>query len=77
MTVAGLFWLRYKEPDLPRPYKTWGYPFIPLLYLGITGFVLFYIIQTEPEKVRAALIIIAGASIFYLISRYMSKNRAP
>jgi APA family basic amino acid/polyamine antiporter len=33
ITVAGVFILRKKQPDLPRPYKTWGYPVTPIIFI--------------------------------------------
>ena len=33
LTTASVFWLRRKEPDLPRPYRTWGYPVVPALFV--------------------------------------------
>jgi amino acid transporter len=33
MTIASVFVLRVRQPDLPRPYRTWGYPWTPLLYV--------------------------------------------
>jgi len=32
LTVVALFWLRQKEPELPRPYRVWGYPWTPLIF---------------------------------------------
>ena len=43
LTVAALFVLRKKRPDLPRPYRTWGYPVTPALYLGGALFFIVYI----------------------------------
>ena len=37
LTVAGVFVLRVREPEAERPYRVWGYPFTPLVYLGLTG----------------------------------------
>jgi APA family basic amino acid/polyamine antiporter len=31
---GGALWLRFKRPDLPRPFRTWGWPVVPLLFLG-------------------------------------------
>jgi APA family basic amino acid/polyamine antiporter len=35
-TVVGLIVLRIRQPHLPRPYRCWGYPVTPLLFLGIS-----------------------------------------
>jgi len=59
LAVIGVFVLRAKEPDLPRPYKTWGYPITPLIYIALTVFTLFFIVKTEPAKALFALAIIS------------------
>ncbi|WP_418153134.1 amino acid permease [Litorimonas sp. RW-G-Af-16] len=69
LAVMGLFILRWREPDLARPYHAWGYPVVPLVYLAITGFTLFYVATHEPAKVLFAAGIIAAGAVFYLVSR--------
>ena len=48
LTVVGLFMLRRKRPDLPRPYRTWGYPVLPALYILVSSFFLVYIPVANP-----------------------------
>ncbi len=69
LAVLGVFILRYKEPDLPRPYKTWGYPVVPLIYLSLTAFTLFYVVIKEPLTALFGLGLIAIGCVFYLTSR--------
>lgn len=73
LTVLGLFVLRWREPDLPRPYKTWGYPLVPLIYLALTAFTLVYVIQAEPKQALFGLSIIISGAVFYLVSKRLSK----
>ncbi|MET0394222.1 MAG: amino acid permease [Chitinophagaceae bacterium] len=40
MGAAGIFVLRKKMPDLPRPYRVWGYPLVPLLFIAFSAFYL-------------------------------------
>ena len=37
LTVLGVFVLRWRRPDLPRPYRTWGYPVTPAIFLAVSG----------------------------------------
>ena len=37
LTVVGLFVLRHRRPDLPRPYRAWGYPVVPLLFVAVSA----------------------------------------
>jgi APA family basic amino acid/polyamine antiporter len=48
LTVAGLVVLRRTRPSLPRPYRTWGYPLTPGLYLAGAAFFLLYIFVGDP-----------------------------
>ena len=43
MGAIGIFILRKKMPDRPRPYRVWGYPFLPLLFIL---FAAFYVVST-------------------------------
>lgn len=65
LTVAGLFVLRIREPALERPYRAWGYPFTPLLYLALTFWTLLYIVLDRPaEALVAAAFIVAGLALY-------------
>jgi len=68
MTVIAVFVLRSKQPNLPRPYKTFGYPFTPLIYLALTGWTLYFVIINRPIEVLFSLGIILSGLIFYYIS---------
>jgi APA family basic amino acid/polyamine antiporter len=68
-TVLGIFVLRIRQPDLPRPYRTLWYPLPPLIYLAITGWTLGYIIAHRPREGLWGLAIIAGGALLYLLIR--------
>ena len=48
LMVAGVYRLRFKQPDLPRPYRCWGYPVTPALYLVMCLAFLAYVIEGNP-----------------------------
>ena len=60
LAVAGVFVLRRRQPDLPRPYRVTAYPLPPLIYLGITGWTLFYILKERPHEAWMSLLLIAA-----------------
>ncbi len=75
LTIIGIFILRKKRPDAERPYKAFGYPILPAVYiiLGSTFCVLLTIYK--PKFVWPGLIIVAiGVPIYYLISSKKIKN---
>jgi len=65
MTVLGVFVLRWRQPDLPRPYRTFGYPVTPLVYLGLTGWTLTYVLMSRPVEGLFGLGVIASGLILY------------
>jgi APA family basic amino acid/polyamine antiporter len=65
LTVAGVFVLRWREPHTPRPYRTWGFPATPLVYLGLTLWTLVYLALDRPvEAAVAALLIVVGVALY-------------
>ncbi|MEI6279402.1 MAG: amino acid permease [Verrucomicrobiae bacterium] len=55
LTVLGMMVLRWTHPDLPRPYKTWGFPFTPLIFLGVSLWMMGYVIKSHPWESLAGL----------------------
>ena len=65
MTVAGLIWLRRREPDRPRPYRVWGYPFVPLIYLAASAGILVVAFAGRPWPSTAAILtVLAGIAVY-------------
>ena len=61
MTVIGLFLLRWKRPDVPRPYRCTGYPWLPAIYVVIgVAWTLNTIIERPTEAFWGATIVLAG-----------------
>lgn len=67
MTIIGIFILRRKRPDVPRPYKAFGYPFLPAIYIlmGISFCILLIIYK--PQFTWPGLIItLTGIPLYYI-----------
>ena len=75
-TVLGVFVLRWRRPDLERPFKTWLYPVTPLVFLGITGWTLLYIVLQRPVEATISLGIVVSGALFYLVSRRAGEQLA-
>ncbi|BAM90625.1 amino acid transporter [Bradyrhizobium oligotrophicum S58] len=66
LAVLGLFWLRITRPDLDRPYRAWGYPITPLIFLSVTGFMMYYLVTTRPwQAALGALAMLSGLLIYW------------
>lgn len=75
MTVLGVMRMRRKRPDLPRPYKTPGYPWIPLAFLAIHAYILVYGLIFRPKESLAGLGLTAAGLIVYAIDRKWKRGR--
>ena len=64
--VAAVFVLRRKQPDLERPYRVWGYPFTPMLFIGASVFLLANSLVSDFNALIGFAIILAGIPVFYL-----------
>lgn len=67
-TVLAVFVLRRRQPNLTRPYRVPLYPLPPLIYLGVTGWTLIYILKDRPEEGWMGLAIIAAGGFFYALT---------
>jgi APA family basic amino acid/polyamine antiporter len=76
LTVVGLFVLRAKQPDLPRPYRAWGYPVLPALYIVVSVFFLFFILKGDPRNSGLGLALTALGVPAYLYWRRTSVHAA-
>jgi basic amino acid/polyamine antiporter, APA family len=76
LTILGIFILRKKRPDLPRPYKAFGYPFLPILYILMgTSFCILLIIY-KPEYTWPGLIIaLLGIPLYYIAHAGNRRNQ--
>jgi APA family basic amino acid/polyamine antiporter len=73
-TVLGIFILRWKQPDLERPYRTFLYPLPPLIYLTLTGWTLWFVLLSRPVEGLFGLGIIGSGLLLYFFSSFKAAN---
>ena len=71
-TVLGLFVLRWRQPDLERPFSVSLYPVPPLVFLAITGWTLWYVVLERPLEAGIAALIVVSGLLFYWLSNRLS-----
>ncbi|MFD1470335.1 APC family permease [Hymenobacter caeli] len=72
VTIVGIFVLRRTRPAAPRPYRAWGYPLVPLLYIGLASAfcVVLLVAPDTAEYSRRGLGLVAlGLPVFFLFGR--------
>jgi APA family basic amino acid/polyamine antiporter len=68
LAVLGLIVLRFRQPNLPRPYRVWGYPITPLIFLVVTLFMMLYTIQQRiVESLLGLATALVGLGIYYIV----------
>ncbi|MFA6260814.1 MAG: amino acid permease [Bacteroidia bacterium] len=75
LTVGGVFMLRKREPDTPRPYKTWGYPVLPALYIVLATVICVSLLIYRPEFSYSGLGIVMVGIPVYIMSRLTSRSK--
>jgi APA family basic amino acid/polyamine antiporter len=73
-TVLGVFVLRIRQPDLPRPYRTFLFPIPPLIYLSLTGWTLWFVLINRPVEGLFGIGIIGSGLVVYFLSRIKSRS---
>lgn len=69
-TTLGVFILRRKMPDAHRPYKVWGYPVVPAVFIIFCIGLFFNTIVTRPREAAIGMILIlAGIPVYFLLNR--------
>ncbi|MGI8957598.1 MAG: APC family permease [Chthoniobacterales bacterium] len=73
LTVLGVFVLRWRRPDLPRPYRTWGYPVTPAIFLAVSLWMLWHLL--ENPATRAASLWGLATAVLGLLIYFLSPGR--
>ena len=73
LTVLGVIVLRWRRPDLPRPYRTWGYPITPLVFLAVSGWMLWHMLADSSTR-EASLWGLATAALGLIVYHVSPKN---
>jgi APA family basic amino acid/polyamine antiporter len=74
IAASTVFVLRRKEPDAPRPYRSWGYPVVPAMFIVAAAVLLYY---TFTENIRNSawgmVVILAGLPVYWWFARKKSQ----
>jgi basic amino acid/polyamine antiporter, APA family len=66
LTIAGIFVLRRTRPEVPRPYKAFGYPVLPLIYIAMAIFIDIVLLRYKPQYTWPGLIIVLlGIPVYF------------
>jgi basic amino acid/polyamine antiporter, APA family len=70
LTIGGLFVLRFRRPDAPRPYRAIGYPVLPAIYILMAVYIDGVLLRYKPQYTWPGLIIVLlGVPVYFLWSR--------
>lgn len=78
LAAVAVILLRLRRPDLPRPYRCWGYPWVPVLFIMSTTFMTVLAILAKPGETLVWLVILAaGVPAFYVWRRFVPPVEPP
>lgn len=70
LTIVGLFVLRFKQPDAPRPYRALGYPVLPALYIAMAAGICLVLLRYKPQYTWPGLVLVLlGIPVYLFWSR--------
>ena len=70
LTISGLFVLRFKQPHAARPYKAWGYPVLPALYIVMAAWICIVLLRYKPQYTWPGLVLVLlGIPVYLFWSR--------
>jgi APA family basic amino acid/polyamine antiporter len=76
LTIIGLFVLRQKQPDAPRPYRAIGYPILPAMYILMAAFIDVVLLRYKPQYTWPGLgIVLLGIPVYFVWHRPRIANR--
>ncbi len=76
LAVLSVIVLRFRRPELPRPFRAWGYPATPLVFLGVASWMMFWAYRGRPVESRLALLTVAAGGAAFYASRWIWSGRA-
>src|ERR1041384_7439549 len=77
LTIAGVFLLRWKKPNIERPYRAWGYPIVPALYILGATVILTVLFLYQPATSWPGLIIVLTGVPIYFLWKFFGQKPAP
>jgi APA family basic amino acid/polyamine antiporter len=76
LTIVGLFVLRRTQPDAPRPYRAFGYPVLPALYIVMAVWICGVLLRYKPQYTWPGLLLVLLGVPVYAVWRRGAKNAA-
>ncbi|MBK7214255.1 MAG: amino acid permease [Bacteroidales bacterium] len=77
LTIAGIYVLRIKRPELERPYKAFGYPVLPMIYIIAATLMIIILLIYKPDTTWPGIyIVLAGIPVYFFYQIYQKRNKS-
>jgi APA family basic amino acid/polyamine antiporter len=73
-TVLGVVKMRITHPNMPRPYRAWGYPVTPIVFLSVMLWMMYYLVVNRPVQSLAGFAMMLSGVAIYALSNFLSKS---
>ena len=76
LAVLSVIWLRIRKPDAPRPFRVPLYPITPLLFAGMTGYMMWFMGRKHPDELIWGLVTLGAGLVVYVAGTLWQKARS-
>ena len=77
LAVLSVIVLRFRRPEMKRPFRTWGYPVTPLLFLSVSTWMMVWAFRDKPGESGLGLITVAAGGVIFFLTRFLFSRRKP
>jgi APA family basic amino acid/polyamine antiporter len=75
IAASTIFFFRWREPDTPRPYRTWGYPVVPAVFIVVAAVLLVYtFMNNERDSMIGIAVILAGVPVYWYFAKRKKRS---
>jgi APA family basic amino acid/polyamine antiporter len=75
--VLGVIKMRITHPELVRPYRAWGFPVTPVVFLSLTAFMMYYLVVNRPLQSLGSVALMTAGLLVYYASTFISNVPPP
>jgi APA family basic amino acid/polyamine antiporter len=73
LAVAAVVVLRVRRPGMERPFRTWGYPFTPLVFIAASAWMMFWAAHGRPIECMLGVLTVAGGGLLHVVARRLDR----
>ena len=74
LAVSCVITLRVRRPEMPRPFRCWGYPWTPLFFLAVSSWMMVWAVRGRPWESLLSLLTVGAGGLLFSLTRWREKG---